>query len=220
MAQEGTSVLYLDKNRLFFFDGEKVFKLDFPPEIVKDLDIINEEGLVNLLFQFIEKGKISPSRFILVIADNAMFAMETYQSDPAKVEAEYQNFIGLVPFDSPLAKKYRGKNSIEMMATNGELVHAICEALESKGFAKDAVVPSLVFGDLGVKRSFDATAGKFILNNLALTKGKSLLEPTILPNPESTFKIATNGQSKLLPYLAGFFALALIILLLVVFLRR
>lgn len=220
MATEGSSVLYLDKNKLFFFDGEKVFKLDFPPDVVRDLDIISEEGLVDLLFQFVEKGKINPSRFVFVIADSATFTMETFEHDPSKLEAEYQNFMGLVPFDTPLAKKYQGKNSIEMLATNGELVHTICEALESKGFAKDVVVPAIIFGDLGVKRSFDATAGKFILDNLALTKGKSLLEATILPAQESKIKITTTGKSTLLPYLIGGFALALIGLLLAIFLRR
>lgn len=220
MATEGSSVLYLDKNRLFFFDGEKVYKLDFPPEIVRDLDIVSEEGLVNLLFTFVDKARISPSRFILVVAQSAIFAMETFEKDPGKLEAEFQNFIGLVPFDAPLAKKYQGRNSTEMMATNGGLIHTICEALESRGFAKDAVVPSLVFGDLGVKRGFDATAGKFVLDNLALAKGKSMLEPTILPAQEPRIKITATGKSHALPYLIGGFALALVGLLVALFLRR
>lgn len=222
MAQESSSVLYLDKDRLFFFDGEKVFKLDFPPEVVRDLDVVNEENLVTLIFQFIEKAKLNPSRFILVISDAAIFAMESFEKDPGKLEAEFQNFIDLVPFDSPLARKYGGKDRTEMMATNGDLVHTICEALESRGFARDIVVPAVVFGDLGIKRSFDATAGKRIIDNISMAKGKGLLEPTILPTPENSTPVVTSTptNSKLLPFLIGGFVLALIALVVVVLIRR
>lgn len=221
MAAEESSLIYLEKNRLFFFDGEKIFKLDFPPETIKDIDILNEDQVLNILFDFIDKINTAPSRFLFVLSESVIFSEETMQTDPVKLEAETQNFIGVVPFDSVMEKNYQDGKGIRMIATNAELVDLISDAFEKKGFARDGVVPAMVFGAIETKKGLDAAGAKFIMDNHQQAHGKSMVVASVLPaGTGSVFRVTTTGKNTILPYLVGFFALAALGLIALMYFRR
>lgn len=223
MASEVGSLIYLEKNRLFFYNnGKKVFKLDFAPQIVRDLEILNEDGFINLIFQFIDNLKAKPSRFLIVLSESVLFSNDTKEQNFAKVEVEFQSFIDLVPFDNVLSKKYKTKDTIRMLATNGDLINTVSDSFEQKGFVNDGVVPVIVFGEFGARRGLELKSAKYMLKNQQHVKnkvmGKISLQP-IKPESKSVFKL-TTGKSKMLPYLVGGFAIVLIGLLFLIFLTR
>lgn len=223
MASEVGSLIYLEKNRLFFYNnGKKVFKLDFAPQIVRDLEILNEDGFINLIFQFIDNLKAKPSRFLIVLSESVLFSNDTKEQNFAKVEVEFQSFIDLVPFDNVLSKKYKTKDTIRMLATNGDLINTVSDSFEQKGFVNDGVVPVIVFGEFGARRGLELESAKYMLKNQQHVKnkvmGKISLQP-IKPESKSVFKL-TTGKSKMLPYLVGGFAIVLIGLLFLIFLKR
>lgn len=220
MAKEESQVLYLEKDRLFFYDGERILKVDFPPEVVKDLDVINEESLIALITQFVDKSKITPSGFITVLSESTLFSVESTEKDLAKLELQFQDFVGLVPFDQVLAKKYQSANGVRMVATNQQLIDIICDLLESRGFVKDGVVPAFIFGDIGVKKGFDVDTAKIILQNKAVSRGATMVVPTAFPIGTTTKIETPQEKSKLLPILLGVLGLGLVVLILILFLRR
>jgi len=219
MASEVGSLIYLEKDRLFFYNGEKVFKLDFTPQIVRDLEILNEDGLISLVFQFIDSIKATPSRFLIVLSESVLFSSDTKERDLAKIEAEFQSFIDLVPFDKVLSKKYQVEGVIKMLATNADLINAISDSFGQRGFVNDGVVPAIVFGQYGVKRGLDLDTANYMLRNQQLARGKAMGKMFSQPERKSVFKV-TTGKSKMLPYLIGGFAIVLVGLLTLIFLGR
>jgi hypothetical protein len=219
MALEVGSLIYLEKDRLFFYNGEKVFKLDFTPQIVRDLEILNEDGLISLVFQFIDNIKATPSRFLIVLSESVLFFSDTKERDLAKIEAEFQSFIDLVPFDNVLSKKYQVEGVIKMLATNADLINAISDSFGQRGFVNDGVVPAMVFGQYGVKRGLDSETANYMLRSQQFARGKAMGKMFSQPKRKSVFKV-TTGKSTMLPYLIGGFAIVLVGLLTLIFLRR
>jgi len=220
MATNETAVLYLEKDRLFFYDGKKIFKLDFAADTVRDLDIINEDALISLIFQFIDTAKPIPAKFLFVLSESVLFTNEIMVKDPAEIDVQFENFVALVPFNQVHAKKYQVTGGIRMVAANAELINAISDSFEQKGFQKDGVVPAAVFGQIGVKRGLDVDTADFILQNQEMTKGRSMVEPALPVPRENVFKVTTTGKSKSLPYLIAVFALALLAMIALIIFRK
>lgn len=218
MALEEGSLIYLEKDKLFFYNGAKVFKLDFTPQIVRDLEILNEDGLISLVFQFIDSVKAAPSRFLIVLSESVLFSSDTKERDLAKIEAEFQSFIDLVPFDKVLSKKYQTEGGIRMLATNADLINAISDSFQQRGFVNDGVVPAMVFGQ-GVRRGLDLDTANYMLRSQQLARGKAMGKMSSQPKRKSVFKV-TTGKSTILPYLIGGFAIVLGGLLALIFLTR
>jgi len=219
MAQDVGSLIYLEKDRLFFCNSEKIYKLDFTPQIARDLDVLNEDMFISLVFQFIDSVKAAPSRFLIVLSESVLFSNDTKELDLAKIETEFQSFIDLVPFDRVLSKKYQVEGSIRMLATNADLINTISDSFEQRGYVNDGVVPATMFGQFGVRRGFDLATANYMLRNQQLARGKTMREMSSQPERKSVFKV-TTGKSTRLPYLIGGFAIALIGLLTLIFLRR
>ena len=219
MALEVGSLIYLEKDRLFFYNGEKVFKLDFTPQIVRDLEILNEDGLISLVFQFIDSIKATPSRFLIVLSESVLFSSDTKERDLAKIEAEFQSFIDLVPFDKVLSKKYQVEGVIKMLATNADLINAISDSFQQRGFVNDGVVPAMVFGQYGVKRGLDSDTANYMLRSQQLARSKAMGKMPPQPERKGVFKV-TTGKSTILPYLIGGFAIVLVGLLALIFLWK
>lgn len=221
MASEEGNIIYLEKDRLFFYNGEKLYKLDLTPQDVRDIDVLNEDSLITSIFQFIDSSKLTPSGFLFILSESVLFTNETTQTDPAKLAAEFQTFIDLVPFDFVLAKQYKTEKGIRMVATNAELIDVISDSFAQKGFTKDGVFPAMIYGQYGVRRGLDSDTANYMLRNQNLVKGKSMLEAVATtPGPtENVFKV-TAGQNKILPYLISGFVLALLGLLALIFFTR
>ena len=219
MALEVESLIYLEKDRLFFYNGKNVFKLNFTPQIVRDLEVLNEDGLISLVFQFIDSIKATPSRFLIVLSESVLFVGETKERDLTKIEIGFQSFIDFVPFDKVLSKKYQIEGGIRMLATNADLINTLSDSFEQRGFVNDGVVPAFVFGQFGVKPGFDSDTANYILRSQQLAKGKTMGEMSSKPIKKSVFKV-TTGKSKMLPYLIGGFVIALVGLLVLIFLGK
>ena len=219
MALDAGSLIYLEKDRVFFSNGEKVFKLDFTPQVVRDLDILDENTLISLVFQFIDSIKTNPSRFLIVLSESVIFFNDTKEQDLAKIDAEFQSFIDLVPFDKVLSRKYQTADSIRMLATNADLINTISDSFEQRGFVNDGVIPAMMFGQFGVRRGFDVGTANYMLKNQQLARGKTMGEVSSQPEKRSVFK-ATKGKSTRLPYLIWGFVIAFIGLLALILLRR
>jgi len=219
MASEVGSLIYLEKDRLFFYNGEKVFKLDFTPQIVRDLEILNEDGFISLVFQFIDSVEATPSRFLIVLSESVLFSSDTKERDLAKIEAGFQSFIDLVPFDKVLSKKYQTEGVIRMLATNADLINAISDSFGQRGFINDGVVPAMVFGQYGVKRGLDSDTANYMLRSQQLARSKAMGKMPPQPERKGVFKV-TTGKSTILPYLIGGFAIVLVGLLALIFLWK
>src|SRR5262249_19781925 len=83
---EKTAVVYILKDKFQFYTPSfgRVIEFRFVPEIVRDLDIINNELLENLIKVFVTNSKISPGNLIFVLAENAYFTKDFVPPAPQK----------------------------------------------------------------------------------------------------------------------------------------
>lgn len=221
MATDEGGIIYLEKDRLFYFDGTRILKLDFTPQVVRDSDVLNQDAMISLIFQFIDSNKLVPTGFLFVLSESVVFSTDSSETDQAKLDAEFRTFTDLVPFDLVMAKQYKMQMNTKSVAVNGELVNVIIDSFVNKGFTRDGVVPAFIFGNFGIRKGLDEDTARYFLTNHALAHGKSMVEGEVLPQtPKQPFKVEVRGKNKSLPYLIGGFVLLLIVLVIVIVMQK
>ncbi len=158
-----TSIIYLQRDKFQLFSPYlgRILEFRFVPEIVRDLDIINEALLDNLVKVFVTNGKIAPSNLIFVLADTAYFTKDILLSGQDQkvsntsnavavanevLQKQADEFIEHVPFDNVVSKTLPLKNGIKVCATNKDFYEAFVIAFEHLGFTTESVIPGLVLG--------------------------------------------------------------------------
>ena len=70
-----TGIISLGKNGLALYDQKSkgIFQVNFQPEAVKDLEIINPDKLNLQIKSFIDSNKIAPSPLIMIVSHNMFF---------------------------------------------------------------------------------------------------------------------------------------------------
>ncbi len=216
MADGGREALiFLDKNRVFVYDGNGILRLDIPETVIRDVDIIDKSGFDSLVDSFIKTRKLAPSQVWLVLADGICFSKDIVETDPLKIEGDVKDFLEAVPFDKVISKRYRSGTGIRVIATNLEYIEALVEIFDKDGFVTEGIVPGAMFPGFATRKVLDADFARYILGNKSLMRTGNMLTKIALPvsTPEAP---EAHKKSKLLPYLIGGFTILLIILVVVI----
>lgn len=224
MAQEGKNeVLFLVRDRFYLYDGRAVLTLEFPVNIVHDLDVKDRDGLYNLISSFIQNNKLVPSQLFFILSESVCFSKDFTVGSPAeaaKTEAETKEFIDAIPFSSVVAKVYKTANTLRVVGSNQDLIDTIFDAFETKGFGVSALVPANIFPDFGMAAELTAANALGVLGKKDMAVAASMVgERTVKEQQLATSQTAVL-KNKLLPYLIGVFAILIIILVVLVVIRR
>ena len=223
MAQEGKNeVLFLVRDRFYLYDGSAVLTLEFPPNIVHDVDVKDRDGLHDLITSFIQNNKLVPAQIFFVLSEAVCFSKDFSIGSPAdagKIEAETKEFIDAIPFSSVVAKVYKTPTTIRVVGSNQDFIDTIFVALEAKGFGISALIPANIFPDFGTAPDLNPETAQNILNKRDAVIAASMVgERTVKEQQLATSQTAVP-KNKLLPYLIGGFALLLIILVAMIVMR-
>jgi hypothetical protein len=221
MAEGGRdAVIFLDKNRLFVYDGNGILRLEIPENIIRDVDIIDKSGFDSIVDSFIKTRKLSLAQIWVVLSDGVCFSKDVAQADPLKLENDIRDFLEAVPFDQVLSKRYRAGGGVRVIATNLEYIEAITEIFEREGFSVEGIVPGAIFPGFNVKKVMDVEFAKYILDNKSLMRTGNMLTKAFTPVASKPETPEAPKKSKLLPYLIAGFAVLLIILVAVLLTRK
>jgi hypothetical protein len=223
MAQEGKNeVLFLVRDRFYLYDGSAVLTLEFPANIVRDVDVKDRNGLHDLITSFIQNNKLIPAQIFFVLSEAVCFSKDFPiggQGDAGKVEAETKEFIDEIPFSSVVSKVYKTPTTIRVVGSNQDLIDTIFGALEAKGFGISALIPANIFPDFGTAPDLNPETAQNILNKREAVIAASMVgERTVKEQQLATSQTAVP-KNKLLPYLIGGFVLLLIILVAMIVMR-
>lgn len=151
-------ILFVDRNGFSIFQETlaNILRLNFPPEAVANLDVINKDGLITLIDSFIEKNKVLSSNLIVILSDEIIYEKDIERQGLAGHESEMesikrqdieiQNFLENVPFEEVLAKAIKVENTTRLVAVNKDLVSSIVDPFRKKGSIVLAIVPSFLYG--------------------------------------------------------------------------
>jgi len=225
MADTGRdTVIFLERDRLYLYNGGAILSLNFPVNLSYDMDVKDRDAFFNLVTTFIQTSKLEASQIFFVISEAACFSKDFPIKNPAdtsEVEDASQGFIDAVPFNSVLSKIYKTQAIYRVVATNLDLIDTIVDAFTGKGFGLTALVPANIYPEYGASRELTADFAKHVINTRDITKMSSMVgEKVAQEDHEVSTSTAKEPRSKLLPFLIIGFAILLIILLVVIFLRR
>ncbi|HKC05026.1 MAG TPA: hypothetical protein VKC54_04105 [Patescibacteria group bacterium] len=225
MANEGRDiVLFLANGRLYIYLGDGIVVLEFPPEVVRDIDIKNKEALANLVITFIQANKITPAQIFFVLSESVCFSKDFKVADSlntTRVDADVQSFIDSIPFNSVISKIYKTPTTYRVVGSNQDLIDVILDVFISKGFGLTALVPANIYHNFGHQDQLSMDSAKAILGDKEMAIAGSMVS-TEVKNVEHEIA-ATKAQGKPINYrlfiLIGVFVLGLVILGVVVLMR-
>jgi hypothetical protein len=199
--QKGAIYLLRDKFQIYVPGLPSVLEFHFVPQIIRDMDVINQEMFANLIKVFITNSKIPPSDLIIVIADNASFMKDFLSTppqppaqpgqppkpqpspiSPEELDKQVKEFFNFVPFEEIASKAIPLKNGIRAYGTNKDLFETIRRSFEANGFEITSVIPAIAFGpEVNTKPGMDNLMIESILKKAdTLVKSYNLLNQPLL----------------------------------------
>lgn len=216
---EKTGVIFLQKDKFDVFQPliGKVSEFRFVPEIIRDLEVVNQELLENLIKLFITNNKIDPSEMIIVLSDNVSFLKDFFvhpaekktdvnpgtgaslgkieQIAPKVTDEEINFFIEHIPFERVISKTFPLENGVKVFAANQDLFESLKTSFEKLGFKITMVLPGIIFpNNVGSRVGLDANTAIGILSTAELLKEHNLLtgQKPVINQPKPEFKKAED----------------------------
>ena len=183
-----TGIISLGKNGLALYDQKSkgIFQVNFQPEAVKDLEIINPDQLNLQIKSFIDSNKIAPSPLIMIVSHNMFFEKDFPLLTKEQQEIETQKFLDNIPFEAVVSTGFHTKKGYKIIAANGHFIEEVKKAFQALGFIIDITLPSIIFGYIGDQLN-QATI-KIIFNKYTSLKQYSLLKAASEANSPSSQK--------------------------------
>ena len=221
-----TGIIYLAKNGLAVY-GEKtkgIFQLNFQPQVVKDLEIINRDQLNLNIKSLVDSNKIIPSALIMIVSHNMFFEKDFPPLSKEQQVIETQKLLDNIPFEVIASQAFGTEKTYKIVATNGNFIESIRKAFETLGFAINIALPAIAFGNIG--EELNQVTIKIIFSKYPALKQYNLLknEPKINSQPsqkesEQEVKDEKNKEktNKKNLIAIGIFVLLIVILSIIVF---
>lgn len=214
------SIFYLDQNRGYFYDGSPhgLLEINFPPEAINHLEVINEERLSNVIKEFIEANKILPCDIILLLSIFVTFEKDFTDKNVSLEDAEVKEFLDYVPFEDVLGKIINIGQKQKLVAVNKKLIEDIKEAFNNQKFDTVSVVPVSALQETIPDLSTNLNL------QIVLDKADSIKQYSIMALEEpvkiSSSKNDNNSaKNKRLTILTGIFVFLFLILLFIFYIN-
>lgn len=218
MTSKQTAVIYIDANTGFFYSPGigSVLQLDFPPDVISELDLVNKEKFEQILNLFIQNNFKGEFEIILVLSQNLTFEKELLPELGKDTETQIQEFIGVVPFEEVLSRAYKYKKNVKVVAMNKEIYDAIREVLVRNKLTISMTLPLSVLIETN-----PWLANKMDLGIIA-SKSDSFKQYNLIdysPNSENVQKKdggSKKSNTKLYALIGLFIALLLVLFIVVI----
>lgn len=231
----GVLLIQRDKIYLALPLFEKIFEIQFPQDVIHDLDILTEEGLDTIIKQFVEANKISQSHVVAVLGSSVCLIKDfsqvasgnvqpKKQEDIITFEENIKTYIEHAPFDHVVTRRLPIKDGQRVCVVTRDFYDVIRKKIEKHGVIFDMVIPSLFFGDpIFTKATLDFQIAEEILKRLNSVKQYNLLDETalmietdeVVETVEEIKPVVKSNQNKRVFILIGVFGLLLIVLIIV-----
>ncbi len=177
-------LIYLKRSSLevYFPDSEEgPAILEFPPEAVSHLEILDSATFEKLVTDFLSQFEPKKYEAILVLSQNIYFEKIIKKEEGVEISAsEVNKFFENIPFeDFKVRKKVVDiEDNICLYATNKQVYEDLIKVLNQFEFKVNYVVPMGLFFDIPSSQKLDFETVDQISKNQALLKLANFLEET------------------------------------------
>jgi len=149
MFTKPNAIVYVRRNGLIVAGRRiKPARLNFPPELVTNLEIQHSDKFVSGCQAFFNDHAIKGAR-VLMVLDYALVFRKTVDLEPDEQPGTITDaFIAAMPFDSGkrACLSVRNEATLELYATNADFYESVTEALDQAGAARLlAITPAAAY---------------------------------------------------------------------------
>lgn len=166
-SQKKAGIIVLERNSLYFYGSNilnTVLRLDFPPEIARDLEIFDKQKISDYVKSFILNNRISSANLLLILSQSVIFEKILPPMEQDKLEIEMQKFLDNVPFENIISRNFSIDKNYRIIATNKTFVDIVKAVFETKGFVFESTLPYF-FVKQNSNSGIDLQSAKNVLNN-------------------------------------------------------
>jgi hypothetical protein len=212
MSAKKPAIIYIKRDRLDYWNNDNPQPLSFlfPPDQVKDMEVLNATAFEISLQSFIERSKISPCKITIILSDQVYFEKQLPDNIAAFEKDDVINsFLDIVPFENVSKRVIRHDGHSFIVCINADIWQAIKTTFTSQGSMITAILPSFAFGIPELKSNFDPSFAKPILAKADNLKESNFLDVVGSNTPSSNSKtVQPNNHVREL--ILGFVFLALL----------
>lgn len=171
-------VIYLTDQNIVVYDAQaEALELEFPPEIVKDQEIIDEEKFKQMLGDFFANLQLKGREAIILISQKLLFQKKFSVDEPEKLNDQIQIYLEKIPFDPQhLAKvQITVEDGVIVVVTNQKLFQIVKDIFQSLGGKVLGIIPASVLGEIGQNKELGLEEAQTLLGNFSDLKKKGLL---------------------------------------------
>lgn len=171
-------IVEIHRDRLVVCGGSLTapLSLQFPPQVVKDLEMTSQTALETLIHTFVVREKLELTSLIIVLSQEVYFEKDIGKCDGEEKEKLVQQFVDTVPFTTTSEKVFQIRGSCRLVVINRALFDSFKTAFEKEKFPVVAVVPELVLPGIGVKGALSADSCRVIAKKLPALEEQSFLD--------------------------------------------
>lgn len=195
------------------------YRLPFPPEIVKDMDVLNQEALTKLLDDFIKANAIPAVQAQMIFMPDITFEKLVPLMPAEELQKLIQEFTDYVPFDDVGYKVVQITNGYLIVAANKQLYETIQKAFEKNNSIVHMAIPASALGQNAVVNgALSPDALQLVLSKPDEFKNYNFISSNI---PQTASDVTNKPASKVptLYILLGVFGLLLLVLFILLFLQ-
>ncbi len=204
-------IVFLYRNKIFFCNPSQNESKEFPltTEIIKDLEVIDQEKLEKALRDFLGDTKGRYNETLVILNKNTYFRTTIEEPEISELEnkAKIDLFSDLVPFNNIFVKQFSIKKKLEVIAINRDFYEPILDVLYKLDFKITMILPELVVEDFIGEASCTPEENTELLKTLGklapydllgsrhklITKNSSDIEPIKKQNQKLIALVAIFG---------------------------
>ena len=140
-------VVFLERQKLIIAGTQLATPLilEFPSNIVSDIDINDLEAFNFLMVNFFDQSKIIPSEVLLVISPEVYYEKNiALPPDPVERQKIIDIFLDTIPYKNLIYKDYPSGAESRIIALNKNFYEPIVKFIEKSSFNITAILPAFV----------------------------------------------------------------------------
>lgn len=150
-SKNNHQIVFIYRDKLFFCNPNLNESKEFPltAEIIKDLEVIDQEKLEKALREFLGNTKGKYTETLVILNKNTYFRTTIENPEISELEnkAKIDLFSDLVPFNNIFVKQFSIHKKLEVIAINRDFYEPILDVLYKLDFKITMILPELVVQD-------------------------------------------------------------------------
>ncbi len=140
-------------------------RLDFPDDIVHNLEVVVPGKLASLCQKFFAERELHGKRLLIVLDYSVVFEKTIELDQSGKPDLIMEGFVAAMPFEpgQRACLAYQSGSSLRLFATNADLYQAVANALSAANAGSLAAITPIAAYNLGNDQRTIRTASDYIL---------------------------------------------------------